>query len=65
MNGKSEQKQRMMGGTDMATCKNCLHLPLCMYIAHIDEKFRFPEDGENCDMFDEDKEASDYELLLN
>lgn len=45
----------------MASCKNCLHLPLCTYIAQIDGSFRFPADGTSCDMYDEDAGATgDY-----
>lgn len=42
----------------MATCKNCLHLPLCIYISQIDDKFRFPAEGVNCGLYYEDSEAS-------
>lgn len=47
------------------TCKNCLHLPLCIYISQIDDSFRFPAEGANCDMYDEDTEATGYDLPVS
>ncbi len=41
----------------MADCMRCVHLPLCIYISSIDKQFRFPTEGADCGMYEEDKDG--------